>query len=75
MDDTQSTRKCPHDLHYDDYCECCDTVEKLEVATERVKNLESMISKKLELIKCGVAHNYCGNPYENPLYTEARDIL
>lgn len=36
---------------------------------------ELMLRKKLELIKCGIAHNYYGDPCENELYTEVVSLL
>jgi hypothetical protein len=41
----------------------------------RIDELEAMLRKKLDLIKCGIGGNYSGSPYENPLYTEVTDLL
>ena len=41
----------------------------------RIDELEKMLSKKLDLIKCGIGANYSGNPYENELYLEAWRLL
>jgi len=42
---------------------------------DRIKQLEDMLNKKLDLIKCGIGANYSGSPYENELYTEVIDLL
>ena len=42
-----------------------------EAAKEEVERLKEMLRKKLDLIKCGIAHNYSGDPYENERYLEA----
>ncbi len=44
-------------------------------AADRIEALEQMLRKKLDLVKCGIAVNYSGNPYENKLYTEAADLV
>lgn len=44
-------------------------------ASKRIIDLELMLAKKLDLIKCGIATNYSGDPFENKLYTEASDLL
>lgn len=41
----------------------------------RIEELEEMLTKKLELIRCGIGANYSGNPYENQLYQEAKRLL
>ena len=37
MDDTHSTRKCPHDLYFDDYCEPCEALEHFEAGRMLLK--------------------------------------
>jgi hypothetical protein len=44
-------------------------------AADRIEALEDMLKSKLDLIKCGIAHNYSGNPYENEKYLEALIVL
>lgn len=44
-------------------------------AAQRIEELEKMLEKKLDLIKCGIGANYSGDPYENELYTEAAKLL
>jgi hypothetical protein len=44
-------------------------------AANRIEELEAMLRKKMDLIKCGIAVNYSGSPYENELYTEASKLL
>ncbi len=44
-------------------------------AVERIESLEAMLSKKLDLIRCGIGSNYSGDPFENKLYTEVSDLL
>ena len=44
-------------------------------AADRIDKLEAMLSKKLDLIKCGIAVNCSGDPYENPKYIEAKELL
>ncbi len=41
----------------------------------RIEALEEMLRGKLDLIKCGIAHNYSGDPYENEKYKEAAELL
>lgn len=41
----------------------------------RIQELEEMLEARLDLIKCGIATNYSGNPYENELYTTAKRML
>lgn len=41
----------------------------------RTENLENMLKDKLDLIKCGIATNYSGNPRENELYTSVIELL
>ncbi len=42
---------------------------------DRIKELESMLAKKLDLVRCGIGGNYSGNPYEYELYTEVVNLL
>lgn len=44
-------------------------------AAERIEELEAMLIKKRDLIRCGIAANYSGNSYENELLTEVQDLL
>ena len=44
-------------------------------AADRIEKLESMLLKKLDLIKCGIGANYSGNPFENELYLEVVKLL
>lgn len=46
-----------------------------EYQQDRIEALEEMLRKKLDLIKCGIAHNYSGDPYENDLYLEVKRLL
>ncbi len=41
----------------------------------RINELEGMLSKKMGLIRCGIGSNYSGDPFENALYIEAREVL
>ena len=50
-------------------------IQEGEKAIARADELEKMLRKKLDLIRCGIGGNYSGNPYENPLYTEVTDLL
>ena len=61
---------------------CQESAERLQElekalndANERIKELEDMMRKKLDLIKCAVAYNYGGSPYENENYTEVEELL
>jgi len=54
---------------------CKRAATSIRAKDNRILKLESMLEKKLDLIKCGIAHNYGGDPYENKLYTEARELL
>ena len=44
-------------------------------AAQRIEDLEAMLSKKLDLIRCGIGANYSGDPLENTLYTEVDSLL
>jgi hypothetical protein len=50
-------------------------VQAGEKAIARAAELEAMLRKKLDLIRCGIGGNYSGSPYENPLYTEVTALL
>jgi hypothetical protein len=50
-------------------------IQEGEKAIARVTELEEMLRKKLDLIKCGIGGNYSGSPYENPLYTEVTALI
>lgn len=50
----------------------CD--ERLKTS-DRILELEKMLRKKMDLIRCGIGSNYSGDPKENVLYTEAYDVL
>lgn len=50
-------------------------IQEGEKAIDRVKDLEAMLRKKMDLIKCGIGANYSGDPYENILYLEAHNLL
>ena len=52
---------------------CC--IDVAERSLSRIRELEGMLSKKLDLIKCGIAHNHGGNPYENQRYKEVASLL
>lgn len=41
----------------------------------RIDELEKMLFSKLDLIKCGIAANYSGNPCENSSYTDILLLL
>ncbi len=51
-----------------------DQVAGEEMAA-RILLLEGMLTEKLELIECGIAHNYSGNPSQNKLYIEVLDLI
>jgi len=43
---------------------------------QRINRLQSMLRGRLDLIKCGIAHNFPKNsPYENDLYTSVIELL
>lgn len=44
-------------------------------AAERIEELEAMLNKKLDFIRCGIGANYSGDPRNNPMYTEVADLL
>jgi len=48
---------------------------ELEVKDKRIEALEGMLSKKLDLIRCGIGGNYSGYPKDNPLYIEVVELL
>jgi hypothetical protein len=52
-----------------------DLKRQIEQRDKRIEELENMLKKKLDLIRCGIGSNYSGNPYENDLYREAADIV
>jgi hypothetical protein len=39
-------------------------------AANRIDELEAMLEKKLDLIRCGIGANYSGDPLDNALYRE-----
>lgn len=49
--------------------------QDLEQANKRIEALEAMLSKKLDLIRCGIGGNYSGYPKENPLYIEVVELI
>lgn len=49
--------------------------EDYEKLSAEIAELKAMLHKKLDLIKCGIATNYSGDPYDNPLWREAYDLL
>lgn len=52
-----------------------DLQDRVHKRQKRIEALEKMLRKKLDLIKSGIAHNYSGDPYENELYLEVRQLL
>ena len=48
---------------------------EIERLNERVDALTAMLTKKMELIRCGISANYSGNPKENDKYMEAHNLL
>lgn len=50
-------------------------IELAAAALDRIEKLEAMLTKKLDLIKCGIGGNYGGYPYENELYIEVVELL
>ena len=63
---------------FEDHCIETNNPEGAEVlhhAAERIKELEAMLSKNLDWIKCGIGVNCSGDPYENPKYIEAKELL
>ncbi len=64
----------PDDGRFDIWLAAIESQPEKESAT-RIADLEAMLRKKLDLIKCGIGGNYSGDPYDNILYTEAYDLL
>ena len=47
----------------------------IEARDGRIDELEAMLRKKLDIIKCGISANYSGDPYENKIFLEAWELL
>jgi len=47
----------------------------LRAGVVRIEQLENMLAKKLDLIRCGISGNYNGDPKDNTLYTEVVELL
>ena len=59
-----------------------ETAKEIEALEAKVKELEldkqraiEMLKKKLDFIKCGIATNYSGNPYEDKRYIEVFNLV
>ena len=51
-----------------------DIAKELAYRDMRIVELEGMLRKKLDLIKCGIAANYGSGAYEHELYLEAKEV-
>lgn len=52
-----------------------DLERQINQRDQRIEELENMLIKKLDLIRCGIGSNYSGDPYENDLYKEAAELV
>ena len=52
-----------------------ECISLLNKQANQINDLENMLRKKLDLIRCGIGSNYSGNPYENDLYVEVKSLL
>ncbi|MDF1830646.1 hypothetical protein [Cycloclasticus pugetii] len=52
-----------------------DLERQINQRDQRIEELENMLIKKLDLIRCGIGSNYSGDHYENDLYKEAAELV